>query len=183
MPRSAAHTLPRRALLLGTALAASGCGLFYRFEASDATSGASPKSLPEWITVECSLQTEEVVPGHTGKAGGSMFGTLTLATGALRWRVNYARLSGPATLAGFYGPAAQGRNGPLVIELPPHNRAERHGTGPEAGYELTGTSTLTQAQVADVVAGLWYLSVSTAAWPAGEVRGQISRSNARVHGV
>ena len=38
-------------------------------------------------------------------------------------------------------------------------------------------------QVADVVAGLWYLSVSTRTWPAGEVRGQIRRTEARVHGV
>ncbi|RYY66604.1 MAG: CHRD domain-containing protein, partial [Comamonadaceae bacterium] len=159
------------------------CGWADRFGTSDPAAAPATKTPPEWITVECSLETEEVVPGHAGRAGGSMFATLTFATGVLRWRVNYARMTGPATLAGFYGPAAPGRNGPLVVQLPPHSQADQHGTGPDAGHELNGTHTLTPAQVADVVAGLWYLSVSTRTWPAGEVRGQIRRTAARVHGV
>lgn len=112
-----------------------------------------------------------------------MSGTLTLNTGDFRWRLNYARLSGPATLAAFYGPAAQGGNGPLAIQLPPHSQAVQHNPGPDAGYELTGHSTLTPAQVAEVRAGLWYVSVSTRAWPAGEVRGQLRRSTFGAHGV
>lgn len=171
----------RRALLLGAALSASGCALVSRFGPQDNPT-ALPHTPPEWVPIDCWLGTEDVVPHHAGKAGGSMFGTLTLATGIFKWRVNYARLSGPATLAGFYGPAARGRNGPLAIELPPQSQGVQHGTGLDAGYELTGTSTLTQAQVADLMAGLWYVSVSTRAWPAGEVRGQLKRSTAGVHG-
>lgn len=151
-----------------------------RFGSSDLATEPPRKEPPEWITVDCWLGTEEVVPRRTGDAGGSMFGTLTLKTGEFKWRVTYARLSGPATLAGFYGPAAKGSNGPLAIQLPPHSEAVPYDTG--AGYELTGRSTLTQAQVADLVAGLWYVGVSTRAWPAGEVRGQIKRSTSGVHG-
>jgi CHRD domain len=174
-------TFRRRSILLGGALAASGCALVSGIGSPDGTA-AVPRDPPEWVPIDCWLGTEDVVPRHAGNAGGSMFGTLTLATGVFKWRVNYARLSGPATLAGFYGPAARGSNGPLAIQLPPHSQGVQHGAGPDAGYELTGTSTLTQAQVADLMAGLWYVSVSTQAWPAGEVRGQLKRSTAGVHG-
>lgn len=174
--------LRRRFILFGAALAASGCALASRFGPQDPPANSQPKEPPTWFMADCSLGTEDVVPPHAGKGGGSMFGTLTLATGRFTWRVNYARLSGPATLAGFYGPAAKGSNGPLVVRLPPHSEGVQHNTGPDAGYELTGTSTLTQAQMDDLMAGLWYVSVSTRDWPAGEVRGQMKRSTAGVHG-
>ncbi|WP_219209432.1 CHRD domain-containing protein [Variovorax boronicumulans] len=179
------RTLRRRTVLCAaalSALAASGCALVSGIGSSD-KAVAVPRDPPEWVTIDCWIGTEEVVPRRTGNAGGSMFGTLTLATGEFTWRVNYARLSGPATLAGFYGPAAKGRNGPLAVQLPPHGQAEQRGTDADAGYELTGRSRLTQAQVADLLAGLWYVSVSTRAWPGGEVRGQLKRSTAGVHGV
>jgi hypothetical protein len=166
-------------------LAATGCALVSRFGSQEPAPSAQPKEPPTWFMADCWLGTEEVVPplpGKDGKGGGSMFGTLTLATGRFQWRVNYARLSGPATLAGFYGPAAKGSNGPLVVQLPPHSQAEQRDPGGN-GYELTGTSTLTQAQMADLMAGLLYVSVSTRAWPAGEVRGQMKRSTSGVHGV
>lgn len=176
-------TRRRKLLLLGAALAASGCALVSRFKPSEPARASQPSEPPTWFMADCWLGTEEVVPPHAGNAGGSMAGTLTLATGEFRWRVNYARLSGPATLAGFYGPAAKGSNGPLAIRLPSHSEAVQHNTGADAGYELSGTSTLTQAQMADLVAGLWYVGVSTRAWPAGEVRGQLKRSTSGVHGV
>ncbi|MGJ7545991.1 CHRD domain-containing protein [Variovorax sp. LT1R16] len=179
-------TLGRRFLLFGAALAAlvaSGCGRIVRAEPSALATEPARGDAPEWLTVDCSLEPGDVVPSRAGNAGGSMSGTLTLNTGDFRWRLNYARLSGPATLAGFYGPAAPGSNGPLAIQLPPHSQAVQHNPGPDAGYELTGHSRLTPTQVAEVRAGLWYVSVSTRAWPAGEVRGQMKRSTFGAHGV
>ena len=38
---------------------------------------------------------------------------------------------------------------------------------------ITGTATLTAAQVADLKAGLWYVNLHTAANPGGELRGQV----------
>ncbi|QOF76859.1 CHRD domain-containing protein [Variovorax sp. 38R] len=185
MPDPARQTLRRRIVLFGATLAATGCALVSRFGPQEPATSSQPKEQPTWFMADCWLGTEEVVPPlpkKSSKGGGSMFGTLTLATGSFQWRVNYARLSGPATSAGFHGPAAKGSNGPLVIQLPPHSQAERR--DPEGdGYELTGTSTLTPAQMADLMAGLWYVSVSTQAWPAGEVRGQMKHSTAGVHGV
>jgi hypothetical protein len=138
-----------------------------------------PRQPPTWIFFSTWLLTEEVVPRGSGPGGGSMSGTLTLATRVLEWRVTYARLSGPATLAGFFGPAAKGANGPLAVRLPDHAQSEARGSG----HELTGRTELTQAQVDELVAGRWYVSVSTAAAPQGEVRGQIGIAKTGVGGV
>lgn len=188
MPDSERKTLRRRIVLFGAALAtlvAAGCSRVPRFGMSAPATDPQPEAPPTWFVADCWLGTEEVVPRHPGPrgdAGGSMAGTLTLATGLFEWRVNYARMSGPATLAGFYGPAAKGSNGPLLIQLPPHSEAEQHGEGPSAGYQLNGKSHLTPAQMTDLMAGLLYVSVSTQAWPGGEVRGQMKRSTFGTHG-
>jgi hypothetical protein len=38
---------------------------------------------------------------------------------------------------------------------------------------ITGTATLTDAQVASLEAGQWYFNIHTAAIPGGEIRGQL----------
>ncbi|PBI88709.1 CHRD domain protein [Variovorax boronicumulans] len=185
MPDPARPTLRRRIALFGAALAAlaaAGCSRVPRFGMSAPVTEPPSKEPPTWFVADCWLGTEDVVPPHKGKAGGSAAGTLTLATGLFEWRVNAARLSGPATVVGFYGPAATGSNGPLAIQLPLPSEGEPRNDGTGAGYERTGTSRLTPAQMADLMAGLWYVSVSTQAWPGGEVRGQLKRSTWGVHG-
>ena len=39
--------------------------------------------------------------------------------------------------------------------------------------KIHGTATLTDAQVSDLNAGLWYFNIHTAAHPGGEIRGQM----------
>jgi hypothetical protein len=41
---------------------------------------------------------------------------------------------------------------------------------------IKGSATLTPAQVADLMAGKWYVNLHTAASPGGEVRGQVMPS-------
>ena len=73
---------------------------------------------------------------------------------------------------GVYGPAAEGSNGPTFFEFagfyysPPLD-----GTG--GGYGVLGGLSLSVEQADQVKQGLWYVNITSAGYPGGELRGQI----------
>ena len=79
----------------------------------------------------------------------------------LRWRVNYAGLSGPVTAAHIHGPAGPGQNAPAIVPL--------HA----AASPMVGQVRLSPEQANQLESGQWYLNLHTAAHPQGEVRGQV----------
>ena len=87
-------------------------------------------------------------------------------TKSAMWRVNYSGLSGPATMAHFHGPAAPGQNAPPVVWLSPQGQPVPSGT-------IEGRQQLNDQQIADLMAGRYYINIHTAANPNGEVRGQV----------
>ena len=103
------------------------------------------------------------VPANQSKGSGASVITLDTATKVLSYTVTFKDLSGAATAAHFHGPAAAG-----VVAAPVVPLASR--TSPSKG-----TATLTDAQIADLRAGKWYVNVHTAAIPGGEIRGQVIR--------
>lgn len=143
--------------------------------ASTQAGGAAPR--PEFMFFDASIDAANVVPPVKAPAGGSMRATLYTATGVLEWRVTLARMTGPETQAAFHGPATERENAPAVIVLPPFVLEEDRGA-----RELQGRSTLTPAQIEDLIAERWYVSASTAAHPDGELRGQIKTYRGGVHG-
>jgi hypothetical protein len=112
------------------------------------------------------LSSGQEVPKQVVKdanAHGLFKGTVTGTT--LKWRLTYAKLTGPATAAHIHM-AAKGKSGDVVIAL--------CGAAPACKSGLTGTATLTAAEKTAFKKHLLYVNVHTAKNPAGEIRGQLS---------
>ena len=81
----------------------------------------------------------------------------------LTYDMEYSGLTGPVTAAHLHGPADPGANAPVLVPFQ------------AAPSPIKGTATLTDAQVADLMAGKMYANIHTAANPGGEIRGQMVR--------
>jgi hypothetical protein len=128
-----------------------------------AGSTAVALAAPETFTVP--LTGAQQVPPVTTPGSGMATLTYDPGTREVTWSITYSGLSGPATMAHFHGPAAAGKNGPVVIWLTKK--------GEPVSSPITGKATLTPAQAAQFTAGNWYINVHTAAHPPGEIRGQV----------
>src|SRR5580700_10711546 len=84
-------------------------------------------------------------------------------TNQLSWRVEFTGRSGPATAAHIHCGAAAGANAGVAVPL------GNHPTRP-----ITGSGSMTPAQMADLQAGKCYVNIHTAANPGGEIRGQLT---------
>jgi hypothetical protein len=81
------------------------------------------------------------------------------------YSATYKDLTGPAVAAHFHGPAAPGADAPPVVPVT------------VTPSPLKGSATLTDAQIADLNAGKWYLNIHTAANPGGEIRGTVTAAH------
>ena len=113
-----------------------------------------------------SLKGAEEVPPHAVPGTGKVSAELDTATKVFTYKVTYAGLTGPATMAHFHGPAGPGVNAPPVVPVPASALAN----------PMTGKATLDDGQIADLKAGKWYFNIHTAANPGGEIRGQLPAS-------
>jgi len=109
------------------------------------------------------LSGAQTVPPNSSAGTGTVTARVFPSTKAMTYKIEYAGLSGPATAAHFHGPAAPGANAGVVVPFA------------SAASPITGGATLTDAQLADVMAGKWYANVHTAASPGGEIRGQLQQ--------
>lgn len=110
------------------------------------------------------LQSNENPPVPFSGAYGSAELVLEEPSGELSYTV---RVSGipEATLAHIHA-GAVGVNGPVVFDLLGDNQLD-------PSTVLTGTVSLTDAQIDALYSGMYYVNVHTAANPGGELRGQI----------
>ncbi len=107
------------------------------------------------------LKGADEVPANDSAGTGMVMARLDTTTKAFTYTVNYSGLTGAATMAHFHGPAAPGVNAPPVIAVT------------NLASPISGSATLTDAQVKDLQAGNWYFNVHTAAHKGGEIRGQV----------
>ncbi len=108
--------------------------------------------------------------GNVGRATGSFIATFTTegTTGAVTWRVTFARLTGPALAAHIHVGRA-GRAGPVAVPL----------CGPCRNGQR-GTAVVNAATLAALEAGRGYVNIHTRRNPAGEIRGQLPAAALRI---
>ena len=114
--------------------------------------------------MKATLSSAQEVPPNASRGTGAGTFNFDPATKQLQWNVNYSGLTGPVTGAHIHGPAAQGANAGVMVPF------QNPGTSP-----ITGMATLTDAQVQALTNGQTYVNIHTAANPAGEIRGQITK--------
>lgn len=123
-------------------------------------------SLEDKLGLNIPTFTATLAPGAgiTSSGSGNAIMTLDVATLELGYTVDYKDLTGPATMAHIHGPAEPGANGGVVVPLTV-----------ASATQLAGKVTLTDAQIADLKAGKYYVNIHTAANKGGEIRGQITQ--------
>jgi hypothetical protein len=121
----------------------------------------TPAAFAETIAFKAQLSGANEVPPNTSAGTGQAEAALDTATKMLTWTVTYTGLTGPAIGAHLHGPGEHGKNAGIVI---PFNFV---------ATPIKGQATLSDTQIADLLAGRWYVNVHTSAHPGGELRGQL----------
>ena len=122
-------------------------------------STSTPSRVMEFRTP---LSGSAQVPPNSSTATGMAEARFDRQTQQLTWTVTHAGLSGPVTGAHIHGPAVPGSNAPVLIPF------ADPGASP-----ITGSAQLTPTQATQLVSGLLYVNLHTAAHPGGEIRGQL----------
>lgn len=124
---------------------------------------ASSQTTAKTMKLSASLNIGQEVPhpkGVSAGASGHFDGTLVGTT--LKWTLTFAHLSGPASAAHIHL-GVRGKSGPVAVSL----------CGP-CKSPVSGTATVTGAQIKSMTSGGAYVNVHTAKNPNGEIRGQIT---------
>lgn len=103
------------------------------------------------------------VPPVTADGSGTASVTLDPATKEITYNVTYSGLTGPAAAAHIHCGAAAGANSGVAVAFK------------TTASPITGSATLTDAQMADLEAGKCYVNIHTAANKGGELRAQLQK--------
>jgi hypothetical protein len=123
-------------------------------------------SIAATVNLKGDLKASNEIPPNDSKGTGTITATYDTATKKLSWKGTYSGLTGPVTAAHFHGsnpPSPPAANS--AIALPAQVSAS----------PFEGSSTLTDEQAADLVAGKWYFNIHTATNKGGEIRGQVTK--------
>jgi hypothetical protein len=119
----------------------------------------------ETVAFKAELRASNQTPPTNSNGTATVTATYDTTSKVLTWKGTHSNLTGPATSAHFHGPAQAGQSAGVAIWI------STKGTALPASFE--GQATLTDAQAAEMMAGLWYVNIHTARYPAGEIRGQL----------
>ncbi len=121
----------------------------------------APDAFSEVVKFKADLKGAAEVPANDSAGTGSADVSLDTDTKKLTWTVNHEGLTGAPTAAHFHGPAAPGENAGPALDV--------------SGNLAQGSADLSDAQIADLQAGKWYLNLHTEKFPDGEIRGQVDK--------
>ena len=119
----------------------------------------------ETVLFKAELDASTQAPPTESKGAGTVSANYDTITKVLNWKGTHSGLTGPATSAHFHGPAEPGRSADVAIWI------STKGSPLPASFE--GQATLSDAQAAEMMVGLWYVNIHTARYPGGEIRGQL----------
>jgi CHRD domain len=105
---------------------------------------------------------QEIPPQVIKDAAAHGLFKATLSGTTLKWKLTFAKLTGPATAAHIHM-AAKGKPGNVVVPLCLSCKSG-----------MTGTATVNSALLTAFKKHLLYVNVHTASNPAGEIRGQLA---------
>jgi len=128
-----------------------------------ACSPCAPAARAEVLKFVATLDAMSEVPANASSATGQAEFLYNTDTAQLTYTVVYDGLTGPATAGHIHGPAAPGSNAGIVVPFP------------VPASPISGTATLQPAEAEALLAAMLYVNIHTAANPAGEIRGQITR--------
>ena len=117
----------------------------------------------EVVKLQAELKGSNEVPPNTSSGSGKAEAAFDTDTKVLTYTVTYSGLTGPALGAHFHGPSDSGKNAGIALPFK------------STQSPIQGTTTITETQAADLLAGKWYANIHTAANPGGELRGQMAK--------
>jgi hypothetical protein len=124
---------------------------------------------PTWAATlhfTAKLNGGQETPPNASKGAGLADVNLDTTRKTFTWKVTYSGLSGPATATHFHGPAPAGKAAPVAVPMVP-----------PLASPIAGSAPITDAQIGDLEAGMWYVNVHTAKHPDGEIRGQLTKAH------
>ena len=119
------------------------------------------------ISLEANIDGAQANAGLGTGSPGTGFATMTLddVTNLFSWDISWSGLTGTETVMHFHGPALPTQNAGVQVDF---------GAISGTASPSIGSTIISGAQSADLLAGLWYINIHTTVFPGGEIRGQVS---------
>ena len=124
---------------------------------------AAAPAMAQTFTADLSGKSEN--PAVQSDGTGALTASLDTKTKVLKWELRLWGLTGPAIGSHFHGSADAKTNAGIVVPISKAGEAGPH----------VGTATLTDAQMKDLLGGMWYVNVHTDKNKGGEIRGQVMK--------